>query len=256
MKTKLGLYICISIEKGVFVVDTLVGSSENCYEWRRLPDFKNPLSFLNTCYLVTLYCFSHGNPIYKCDVSILCVYNHDIVCILAYHGKIPSLHQIFCPSTLANTFLQQNFYSISHLLDQMTTQWLDIVVTIDNCKQHRDWATNGSVVTVLPAVDNYTRCPVTMKSLCLVGGWWNRSFAVLMLIFSLVHTQDSHIRFSTWSTEPWNFEFCKIIESIWKWSWNLNCKHQSQYVKSLDRVTPFSLGEHHNVAIVHLPSTR
>ena len=33
---------------------------------------------------------------------------------------------------------QQNSYSISHLLDTVTTQWLDSdsVVTIANCRQH------------------------------------------------------------------------------------------------------------------------
>ena len=51
---------------------------------------------------------------------------------------------------------QQNSYFISHLLGTMTTRWQysDIVVTVVYFWQHGDWATNGSVVTVLPAVDN------------------------------------------------------------------------------------------------------
>ena len=38
----------------------------------------------------------------------------------------------------------------------MTTWWLDSnsKVTVVNCRQHGDWAANGSVVTVLPAINN------------------------------------------------------------------------------------------------------
>ena len=61
---------------------------------------------------------------------------------------------------------QENSYSISHLLGTVTASWLDSdgKVTIDNCRQHGDWASNGSVVTVLPAVNNgdYT---ITVQSL-------------------------------------------------------------------------------------------
>ena len=51
---------------------------------------------------------------------------------------------------------QENSYSISHLLGTVTTQWLesDSAVTVNNCQQPRDWATNDSVVTVLPAISN------------------------------------------------------------------------------------------------------
>ena len=51
---------------------------------------------------------------------------------------------------------QQNSYSISNLLDTVTTMWLDSdsVVTVDNCRQSGDCAAIGSEVTVLPAVDN------------------------------------------------------------------------------------------------------
>ena len=55
---------------------------------------------------------------------------------------------------LACKYTQQNSISVSHLLDTVTTRWLDSdsVVTIANCQQHSDWAAIGSVVTVLPAV--------------------------------------------------------------------------------------------------------
>ena len=51
---------------------------------------------------------------------------------------------------------QQNSFSISHLLDTVTTQWpdSDSVVTFDDSQQHGNWAVNGSVVTMLPAVSN------------------------------------------------------------------------------------------------------
>ena len=69
--------------------------------------------------------------------------------------------------SLTHIGTQQNSYSISHLLATVTTKWLDGdgVVTVDNCRQHSDWAANGSVVTILPAVENgdYT---VTVQSLC------------------------------------------------------------------------------------------
>ena len=67
---------------------------------------------------------------------------------------------------LAITRTQENSYFISHQLGTVTT-WLDSdgVVIVNNCQQHGDWAANGSVVTVLPAVNNgdYT---VTVQSLC------------------------------------------------------------------------------------------
>ena len=47
----------------------------------------------------------------------------------------------------------------------------DSVVFIDYCQQRDEWASNGSVVTVLPAVNN-SHCPV----MYLVSDWWNRSF--------------------------------------------------------------------------------
>ena len=62
---------------------------------------------------------------------------------------------------------QQNSYSISHLLDTVTARWLnsDCVVTVDNYRQHGDWAANCNVVTVLPGLDDsdYT---VTVQSPC------------------------------------------------------------------------------------------
>ena len=66
---------------------------------------------------------------------------------------------------LLNT--QQNSYSIGHLLGRVTTHWLDSdgVVTIANYQEHSDWAANGSVVTVLPAV-NIGDNIVTVLSLC------------------------------------------------------------------------------------------
>ena len=55
-----------------------------------------------------------------------------------------------------NKDTQQNSYSISHLPDTVTTQWLDSdsVVTVDKCQQHGEWAANDSVVIVLLAVNN------------------------------------------------------------------------------------------------------
>ena len=51
--------------------------------------------------------------------------------------------------------------------NQSIAQWLDSdgVISVDNYWQHGDWAANGSVVTVLPALNNsdYT---VTVQSLC------------------------------------------------------------------------------------------
>ena len=64
---------------------------------------------------------------------------------------------------------QQNSYSISHLLDTVTTQWLDVdsdgVVTVHNCRQHGVYTAIDSSVTVLPAVvdSDYT---ITIQSLC------------------------------------------------------------------------------------------
>ena len=63
-----------------------------------------------------------------------------------------------------NNFLQpqQNSYSISHLLDTVTTQGM---VTVENCPQHSDWASNDSEVTVLWGCQQlglYSHCPVTL----------------------------------------------------------------------------------------------
>ena len=91
--------------------------------------------------------------------------------------------------SLNNLPTQQNFYIIGHLLDTVTTQWLDndSVVTVDNFRQYGDiYDANDSVDTVLPAVNNialHCHCPVTMQSLCLVGDWRNKSFAVYMVYF-------------------------------------------------------------------------
>ena len=61
---------------------------------------------------------------------------------------------------------QQNSYFLNHVLDTVTTWWLDSdsVVTVANCQQHDDQATNGSVVTMLPAVNNSDI--VTVQSQC------------------------------------------------------------------------------------------
>ena len=60
---------------------------------------------------------------------------------------------------------QQNSYSISLLLGTVTILWLDsdCVASVDDCQQSGDWAANGSVVIVLPAIVNrhYT---VTVQS--------------------------------------------------------------------------------------------
>ena len=76
-------------------------------------------------------------------------------------------------------FTQQNSFSISPLLSTVTKWWLDSdsVVNIANWWQHGDWAVNGSVVTVLPAVNNIDYI-VTAQSPGSHSDWWNRSFAV------------------------------------------------------------------------------
>ena len=75
------------------------------------------------------------------------------------------------------TIKQQNSYSISHLLGTVTTQWLesDSVVTVAGSTVTTRFI--NYVVTVLPEVNNgnYT---IIVRSLCLVGDWWNRSFDV------------------------------------------------------------------------------
>ena len=62
---------------------------------------------------------------------------------------------------------QQDSYSIPHLLDTVTKQWLDSdsVVTVVKCWQHGDYTANGSYVNLLLAVINsdYT---VIVQSLC------------------------------------------------------------------------------------------
>ena len=80
---------------------------------------------------------------------------------------------------LVSHYTQQNSYSISHLLGTVTTWWLHSDSDIDNCWQHGDWAANGSVVIVLPAVNN-SDYSVTVQSLCSNSDWWNGSFAVYM----------------------------------------------------------------------------
>ena len=75
--------------------------------------------------------------------------------------------------------------SVSHLLDTLTTWWLDCdsVVTIDNCQKHSYYTAIGSLVTMLPATIkiDYT---VTVQSLCLVSDWWNGSFALYYYNYS------------------------------------------------------------------------
>ena len=58
---------------------------------------------------------------------------------------------------------RQNSYSINHLLNKVTTQWLDSdsVVTFDNRRHHSDLAFNGSVVIV-----NNSDYTVTAQSPC------------------------------------------------------------------------------------------
>ena len=83
--------------------------------------------------------------------------------------------------------IQQNSYSISHLLETVTAWWQDSdsVVTVDNCQQHSNLscAANGSVFTVLLAVNNcdYSVTVLSPCTHCLLGNWWNRSFAVYIV---------------------------------------------------------------------------
>ena len=71
----------------------------------------------------------------------------------------------FLQSHMENS--QQNSYSISHLLDIVTTRWLDSDSegTVDNCRQHCDYTPIGSLVAVLPAVINGDYA-VTLQSPC------------------------------------------------------------------------------------------
>ena len=59
-------------------------------------------------------------------------------------------------------------YSINNLLDTVTTQCLDSdsVVSIVNSWQCGDYAANGSVVTVLPAVSSNGDYTITVQSPC------------------------------------------------------------------------------------------
>ena len=88
---------------------------------------------------------------------------HKVELRLMPHYKFLMIH-------LKETNTQQNSYSISHLLDIVTTQWMDSdsVVTVGIWLQHGDWATNGSVVTICCwhfVKSDYT---VTVQSLCTV----------------------------------------------------------------------------------------
>ena len=70
---------------------------------------------------------------------------------------------LICPPKTTH----QNSYSFSHLLRTVTTRWLDSdsVVITANCWQHGDWIANGSLVTMLPTVNNGNNT-VTVKSPC------------------------------------------------------------------------------------------
>ena len=61
---------------------------------------------------------------------------------------------ILLPDSLITT--QQNFNSICHLLDTVTTWWLDSdsLVTVGKCLQHSDYTATGTSVTMLPAINN------------------------------------------------------------------------------------------------------
>ena len=84
--------------------------------------------------------------------------------------------------------MRSNIYTakllLHHVRSTVTTQWLqhDSVVTFDNCRQHGDWTTQlfNCVVSVLLAVNNGDDT-ITVQSLCRIGDWWNRSFAVCMI---------------------------------------------------------------------------
>ena len=72
------------------------------------------------------------------------------------------------------------FYSISHLLGAVSTQWLDSegVITVDSCRHQGENTVDQLWVSLRLTFNNsdYTvtvlYCVVTV---CLVGYWWNRS---------------------------------------------------------------------------------
>ena len=78
--------------------------------------------------------------------------------------------------------LQQNKTSFEDKLDLSLTFYTEKYFRVLSLEQEFKF-TEICVVTVLLAVNN-SNYTVTVQSLCLVGDWWNRSFAVYVVIFS------------------------------------------------------------------------
>ena len=73
--------------------------------------------------------------------------------------QFPWLRGRVSSSTKVNCFINEasSNYTAKPLPVTYQTQWLDsdsMIVTVDNCQQHGDWVANGSVVTILPEVNN------------------------------------------------------------------------------------------------------
>ena len=66
----------------------------------------------------------------------------------------PEYNQFLLLQREENKLLNSKVSSNNHLLDTVTTWWQDndSVVTVNNCRQLRDYTTTGSSVTMLPAV--------------------------------------------------------------------------------------------------------
>ena len=89
---------------------------------------------------------------FKCDLLYFNRYQTDLSLNNIMHWQRKACVEMNESKCCRHRCTQQNSYSISHLLGTVITQWLDSdsIVTIDNCQQHSDWATNGCVATVLP----------------------------------------------------------------------------------------------------------
>ena len=89
----------------------------------------------------------------------------------------------FCFYKINLEYFVFSLYTVNLLFHQSPTRHCGYKVTGQwqctccNCWQHSDWANNGSAVTVLPAVNN-SDYKVTVQLKCVVGDWWNKSFAV------------------------------------------------------------------------------
>ena len=92
---------------------------------------------------------------------------YSIYCVLPFNGRRPTFYVLYWLYTVKLLFYKS-------LCCTVTARGLDSdgVVTVNNCRQHGDWAANGSVVPTLPAVNKgewlIHHCPVTILPQCSV----------------------------------------------------------------------------------------